>query len=84
MMKQIHEHLKTVKKYNTLELHCNCLKEDLQKLTIELNNEKLTNQKLKEKFNKEIEECINEIVKLKLKLKEKKGVKNDSKRLEGK
>lgn len=70
MFKHIYEHLKTKKKYNKLELHCECLKEDLQEMTLKLNTQKLINQTQREEFEETLDKYIDEIEKLKLKLKE--------------
>lgn len=70
MLKHIYEHLKTRKKYNKLELHCECIKEDLQEMTLKYNTQKLINQTEREEFKETLDKYINEIEKLKTKLKE--------------
>ncbi len=63
--KAIYEHLKTKKKYNTLLLKCEVLKEELERKTIELNTERRINQKRKETWEKTLKDQEEEIIKLK-------------------
>ena len=67
MLKHIYEHLKTKKKYNTLLMKYEGLKEELQNKTIELNTQKNINKIEREKF----ENAIDEYIKLLSKEKEK-------------
>ena len=74
LFKAIYEHLKTRKKYNTLQLKLNIAKEDNERLLVQLNTEKriyLKRQAIWEKALKEQEEQIIEL--------KKRGVKSVSK-----
>ena len=69
-MKYLLEHLKTRKKYNTLQLLYEVKCEELEEKTIQLNEQKKINKTLKEKYKKELDDQIEETIKLKEKLKE--------------
>lgn len=74
MVKQIYEHLKTRKKYNTLQLKYDIKCEELEEKIIELNLERKMRKLEKEKYDKIIEDYLEKIKKLKEK--DKKGAKN--------
>ena len=74
MMKQIYEHLKTKKKYNTLELKYDIKCEEYERKILELNAEKNIRKIEKEKYEEIIKQYVEEIEKLKSK--KRKGVKN--------
>lgn len=65
MLKHVYEHLITKRKYNRLQIYCDCLKNDLQQRT----NERDTYKKLRDvefnKFNETLDSYIEEIAKLK-------------------
>ena len=63
--KAVWEHLKTRKKYNTLEIKLIGAREDIERLNILLNNEKRKNAILKESWEKTLKEQEEEIIKLK-------------------
>lgn len=65
LMKGIYEHLKTRKKYNTLEIKLIGAREDIERLNILLNNEKRKSAILKESWEKTLKEQEEEIIKLK-------------------
>ncbi len=67
LMKGIYEHLKTRKKYNTLEIKLIGAREDIERLNILLNNEKRKTAILKESWEKALKEQEEEIIKLKKK-----------------
>ena len=69
MKQKIYEHLKTRKKYNTLQLKYDVKCEELERKIVELNTEKRLRQKEKEIFEKTLNEYLEEIVKLKAKKK---------------
>ena len=78
MLKHLYEHLKTKKKYNTLEIQKNCIADEYQKKIIELNTKNLTLETMKNEFEEQVEDLIKRLVKekekvaeLKSKLKEK-------------
>lgn len=65
MLKHIYEHLKTRKKYNTLQLKLDVVKEDLEKKQIELNTERQIHKKRQEIWEKKLKEQEEEIIRLK-------------------
>lgn len=65
MVKQIYEHLKTRKKYNTLQLKYDIKCEELEEKIIELNLERKMRKLEKEKYDKIIEDYLEKIKKLK-------------------
>lgn len=65
MMKNIYEHLKTKKKYNTLELNYNVLREEYDKKSAELNMEKRKYLKMKQLWENKLKEQEEEIIELK-------------------
>ena len=65
LSKAIWEHLKTKKKYNTLLLKYEVVKEDLEKKTVELNTEKRIHLKRQEVWETKLKELEEEIIKLK-------------------
>lgn len=73
LSKAIYEHLKTKKKYNTLQLKYEVLQDELQRKTVELNTERRIKEKLKETWESQLKEQEQEIIKLK-----KRKVKNGS------
>lgn len=73
LSKAIFEHLKTKKKYNTLQLKYEVLQDELQRKTVELNTERRIKEKLKETWENKLKEQEQEIIKLK-----KRKVKNGS------
>lgn len=66
MTDKIYEHLKTRKKYNTLELKYDVKCEELERKILELNTEKRVRVKQQEIFN----ERLTELLELNMKLKE--------------
>lgn len=80
LKKNIMEHLKTRKKYNTLMLKYEVAKEDLEKKQIELNTQKRINLKEKEIWENKLKEQEEEIIDLKKKIKKLK-MKNEKKRV---
>lgn len=69
MMKHIYEHLKTKKKYNTLELKYNIKCDELEEKIVELNTERRTRRIEKQKFEEQIAKLVEENIKLKQKKK---------------
>ena len=65
LKKAIYEHLKTKKKYNTLQLKYEVLQEELERKTVELNTERRIKEKLKETWKRTLKEQEEEIIKLK-------------------
>ena len=65
MLKHIYEHLKTRKKYNTLQLKLDVVKEELERKQIELNTERQIHKKRQEIWEKKLKEQEEEIIKLK-------------------
>ena len=72
LMKNLYEHLRTKKKYNTLELKYDVKCEELEKKQIELNTERRIHQKQKEIWELRLKEQEEQIIKLKEKNKKKK------------
>lgn len=68
--KAIYEHLKTKKKYNTLELKYEVKCEELDYKVLELNTEKRLRQKQQELFDSKIKELTEENIKLNQKITE--------------
>jgi hypothetical protein len=62
---KLYEHLKTRKKYNTLQLKYEILQEELEKKTIQLNTEKRINLKRKQMWEQQLKEQELEIIELK-------------------
>ena len=82
--KAIYEHLKTRKKYNTLELKYEVKCDELDHKVLELNTEKRLKQKQQELYDKKIKELTeenlelkNKIIELKKEIKELKRRDND-------
>lgn len=71
MLKHIYEHLKTRKKYNSLQLKYDVKCEELERKQVELNTERRINQKKQEVWEKTLKEQEEEIIKLKEKNKKK-------------
>lgn len=71
LLKNIYEHLKTRKKYNTLKLKYEVAREDLEKKQVELNTERRINAKRQETWEQRLKEQEEEIVKLKKRKKNK-------------
>ena len=65
MLKHIYEHLKTRKKYNTLQLKLDVVKEELERKQIELNTERQIHKKRQEIWEKKLKEQEEEIIRLK-------------------
>lgn len=63
MLKNIYEHLKTRKKYNTLLLNYEMLEEKYDKKVIELNQQKRINKLEQEKYEEAIEELMQKLAK---------------------
>ena len=86
MLDKIYEHLKTRKKYNTLQLKYDVKCDELEHKILELNTERKVRVKQQDLFNERIQELVEEnlklkedITKLKKQLKEvKKNGKSDS------
>lgn len=70
MKEKIYEHLKTRKKYNTLELKYDVKCEELEKKIFELSVEKRTKQKQQEIYEEKIKELTEQNIELKQKLTE--------------
>ena len=68
--KAIYEHLKTRKKYNTLELKYEVKCDELDHKVLELNTEKRLKQKQQELYDKKIKELTEENLELKNKITE--------------
>lgn len=75
LLKNIYEHLKTKKKYNTLEIKLIGAREDIERLTIQLNTEKRINEKKREVWEKVLKEQEEEIIRLKEQIKQLKSKK---------
>ena len=65
MVDKIYEHLKTRKKYNTLELKYDVKCEELEHKVLELNTEKRIRVKQQDLFNERIQELLEANLKLK-------------------
>lgn len=70
MKEKIYEHLKTRKKYNTLELKYEVKCEELEKKIFELNVEKRTKQKQQDIYEEKLKQLTEENLDLKQKLTE--------------
>lgn len=80
MLDRIYEHLKTRKKYNTLELKYDVKCEELEKKIFELNVEKRTKLKQQDLYDTKLKELTEENLDLKQKITElKKEIKNGTK-----
>ena len=79
LLDKIYEHLKTRKKYNTLKLKYDVLKEELESKTTELNVERNINRKKQHVWEDTLLKQEQEIIELK-KRKGKKNVSNANKR----
>lgn len=62
MRKEILEHLKTKKKYNTLEIKYQAKCEELDDRVIQLNTEKRIKKKQQELYSEKIEELTTKII----------------------
>lgn len=65
MKEKIYEHLKTRRKYNTLQLKYDVKCDELEKKVLELNVEKKVRLKQQDLFNERLQELIEENLKLK-------------------
>lgn len=65
MMDKIYEHLKTRKKYNTLQLKYDVKCDELEHKILELNTERKVRVKQQDLFNERIQELVEENLKLK-------------------
>jgi uncharacterized coiled-coil DUF342 family protein len=65
MLDKIYEHLKTRKKYNTLQLKYEVKCDDLEHKILELNTERKVRVKQQDLFNERIQELVEENLKLK-------------------
>lgn len=70
MKEKIYEHLKTRKKYNTLELKYDVKCEELEKKIFELNVERRTKLKQQELYDSKLKELTEENIELKQKINE--------------
>ena len=75
LMKNIFEHLKTKKKYNTLKLKYEIAKDELERKQVELNTERRIHTKRQIVWEEKLKEQEEEIIKLK-----KRRIKNDKDR----
>lgn len=65
MKEKIYEHLKTRRKYNTLQLKYDVKCDELEKKVLELNVEKKVRLKQQDLFNERLQELVEENLKLK-------------------
>ena len=65
MLDKIYEHLKTKKKYNTLQLKYDVKCDELEHKILELNTERKVRVKQQDLFNERIQELVEENIKLK-------------------
>lgn len=65
MKEKLYEHLKTRKKYNTLELKYDVKCEELERKILELNTEKRVRVKQQDLFNERLTELLEANLKLK-------------------
>lgn len=65
LTKNLYEHLKTRKKYNTLKLKYDVKCDELERKTVELNTERRIHLKQKEVWENKLKEQEEEIIKLK-------------------
>lgn len=70
MINKIYEHLKTKKKYNTLQLKYDVKCDELQAKIVELNTEKRVRIKQREIYTERIKELIDKNIELESKLAE--------------
>ena len=75
LFKNLYEHLKTKKKYNTLLLKYEVAREDLEKKQVELNTQKRINLKEKEIWENKLKEQEEQIIELKKRKKRKENEK---------
>lgn len=68
--KSIYEHLKTKKKYNSLQLNYDVLREEYDKKTIELKEARLINQVEQESFKNNVNKLVEENISLKKEIKQ--------------
>lgn len=80
MLKHIYEHLKTKKKYNTLQLKYEVKCEELERKILELDTQKKINRTEREMFEKTIENYVELLAKEKEKNKKKGKTKNVTER----
>lgn len=81
MKEKIYEHLKTRRKYNTLQLKYDVKCDELEKKVLELNVEKKVRLKQQDLFNERLQELLEENLKLKEDVtKLKKEIKNKNKK----
>ena len=65
ILKAIYEHLKTKKKYNTLQLKYEVARDDLERKQVELNTERRIRIKEKEIWEQRLKEQEEQIIELK-------------------
>lgn len=65
MLDKIYEHLKTKKKYNTLQLKYDVKCDELEHKVLELNTERKVRLKQQDLFNERLQELLEENLKLK-------------------
>ena len=70
MKNKLYEHLKTKKKYNTLQLRYDVKCEELDRKVLELNTEKRIRVKQQELYDSKIKELTEENIELKTKITE--------------
>ena len=75
LMKNIFEHLKTKKKYNTLKIKYEVARDELERKQVELNTERRIHTKRQAVWEEKLKEQEEEIIKLK-----KRRIKNDKDR----
>lgn len=73
LFKNLYEHLKTRKKYNTLMIKYEGAKEDIERLTVQRDTERRVHQIRKEEWEKALKEQEEQIIELK-----RRRIKNDS------
>ena len=76
LLSHLYEHLKTKKKYNTLQLKYEVLQDELDRKTVELNTERRIKEKLKTTWETTLKEQEQEIIELKKRKARKKGSDN--------
>jgi hypothetical protein len=82
MKNKLYEHLKTKKKYNTLQLRYDVKCEELDRKVLELNTEKRVRVKQQELYDSKIKELTEENIELKTKITELKKALRKEKRHE--
>ena len=75
LMKNLFEHLKTKKKYNTLKIKYEVARDELERKQVELNTERRIHTKRQAVWEEKLKEQEEEIIKLK-----KRRIKNDKDR----